>query len=179
MAEFTTLARPYAKAAFAVAREEKNLQGWFEALGLAASVAAEEKVQKLIFSPTYSYEQKAQIFLELCGDKFDSKMQAFIRLLVENDRLSLILEISILFDQYKSNLEKTVEVDITSAFEITSELEKKLAETLTKKLEREVSLHTSIDKSLLGGALIRAGDTVIDGSVKGRLAKLAETMNVQ
>ena len=177
MAELTTLARPYAKAAFEVAREEKNLQGWLEGLGLATAVSQEENVQALLSSPNKTSDEKSAAFIDVCGDKFDAKLQNFIKVLAENNRLVLLPEVYLLFDLYKASLEKSVEVDITAAYEISPENEKKLAETLTKKLDREVSLHTSIDKSLLGGALIRAGDTVIDGSVRGRLAKLAEAMN--
>ena len=177
MAELTTLARPYAKAAFSVARESNDLQVWLETLGLANAISQQKNVQILIFSPGLTWQQKAKTFIDLIGEKLSDKLENFISVLAENNRLNLLPEIYLLFDLYKANLEKSVEVDIKTAFDLSAAMEKKLVETLTKKLDREVSLHASVDKSLLGGALIRAGDTVIDGSVRGRLAKLAEAMN--
>ena len=177
MAELTTLARPYAKAAFEAARESNDLRQWLEVLGLANAVSQQANVQELIFSPALSWQQKAETFVGLIGDSVPKQLVNFISLLAENRRLSLLPEIYLLFDLYKAELEKTVEVDVQTAYPLKPDLEKVLAETLAKKLNREVSLHASVDKSLLGGALIRAGDTVIDGSVRGRLAKLAEAMN--
>ena len=177
MAELTTLARPYARAAFEYAREAKDLQSWSEALGVLASVAEQSNVQALLASPAFTAEHKSAKFIEVCGDRLNSGQQNFVRVLAEKKRLGLLMPIRALFELYKANQEKSVDVDIRSAFEISPELEQKLVQSLTKKLDREVKLQTSVDKNLLGGALIRAGDTVIDGSVRGRLAKLAEAMN--
>ena len=96
---------------------------------------------------------------------------------VTYERLPLLREITALFSHYKSEYEKTVDVDITSAFPVDTTMQRKLVQALTQKLSREVKLTTQVDKSLLGGAVIRAGDTVIDGSIKGRLSKLAEALN--
>jgi F-type H+-transporting ATPase subunit delta len=98
-------------------------------------------------------------------------------LLSENKRLALLPEVSELFENLKANQEKSVDVEITTAFKISSEVSGKLAKALKKRLERDINLATSIDQSLLGGAVIRAGDTVIDSSVRGKLNKLAESMN--
>lgn len=177
MAELTTIARPYAKAAFEFARAASDLQGWYQALSLAAGVSAEDKVKSLLSSPSLTAEQKAAAFVEVCGDDLSAEQKNFIAVLSENGRLSLLSEVLALFELYKANQEKSVDVDIRAAYEIAADVEAKLAETLTRKLDRQVSLQTSVDPSLLGGAVIRAGDTVIDGSVRGRLAKLAEAMN--
>ncbi len=177
MAELTTLARPYAKAAFEQARIATDLAGWSEALVLVAAVSQEENIQKVQTAPSLTAEQKSAMFLEVCGDKLNEKQQNFIKILSENKRLSLLPQVFELFELFKANQEKSVDVDVQTAFEISAELQDKLAQTLRKKLDREVTLQTSVDKNLLGGALIRAGDTVIDGSVRGRLAKLAEAMN--
>ncbi|WP_045856365.1 F0F1 ATP synthase subunit delta [Teredinibacter purpureus] len=176
MAELTTLARPYAKAAFEAARNAKALTEWSEALTLAANVTGQDKVKSLLSSPNLTAEQKSASLVELCGDTLNDAQQNFISVLAENGRLSLLPQVQQLFELYKANQEKAVDVDIQSAFEMTSEIEEKLAKTLTAKLDRKVTLQTSVDKSLLGGAIIRAGDTVIDGSVRGKLAKLAEAM---
>jgi len=178
MAELITLARPYAKAAFEFAREAKDLQGWQKALSVAAAVSVQADVQGMLASPGMTAPEKAKSFGEICGDAFDAKQQNFIHVLAENARLGLLHQVSELFDLYKANHEKTVDVEIQTAFEMSKELELKLVSTLKAKLDREVELKTVVDKDLIGGALIRAGDTVIDGSARGRLAKLAEAMDV-
>lgn len=178
MAELTTLARPYAKAAFESAREAGDLQGWSDALTLLASVSLSEKIDLVLDSPNLIGEQKAEVFIEVCGEKLNEKQKNFIKVLAENKRLGLLVAVQEQFELYKANIEKSVDVEIQTAFEISPELQQKIAQALAKKLDREVTLQASVDTSLLGGALIRAGDTVIDGSVKGRLAKLAEAMGV-
>ena len=111
------------------------------------------------------------------GDDLNSKGQNFIRLLAENKRLVLLPEIAALYEILKANQEKSVDVEITTAFEISSDIAEKLANSLRSRLEREINLATKVDQSLLGGAVIRAGDTVIDSSVRGKLTKLAESIN--
>ncbi|WP_075184774.1 F0F1 ATP synthase subunit delta [Teredinibacter haidensis] len=177
MAELITLARPYAKAAFGCARDNKDLQGWSEALTLAATVTAQDKVATLLSSPGLTSEEKTRALVETCGDTFNDKQQNFISILAENGRLPLLPQVQQLFELYKANQEKSVDVTIQSAYKIDGDMESKLAKALTEKLDRKVSLQTSVDESLLGGAVIRAGDTVIDGSVRGKLVKLAEAMH--
>lgn len=178
MAEKTTLARPYAKAAFEYAHESKQLSFWSEALASAALVARDETVAKLLDSPTLTAQQKTEIMVELCSDKFDDKLKAFIAILSENKRLDLIPVIRELFEGFKAQQEKFSDVKVFSAFALNSDIEKGLAEKLKAVLHSDVSLQTTVDPSLLGGVVIRAGDTVIDGSVKGRLNKLAETLGL-
>ncbi len=178
MAELTTLARPYAKAAFEYARKANDIQAWSDASTLLATVSQQDTVEKLLASPARTAEQKSAAIIEVCGDKLNSAQQNFVRILAENKRLALLVEIQHLFELYKAALEKSIDVEVQTAYEIEPALQQKLRESLTKKLEREVTLQTSINKELIGGALIRAGDTVIDGSVRGRLAKLAEAMGV-
>lgn len=178
MAELTTLARPYAKAAFEQAKSEKDLSSWSKALALVAMVSVESKVKVLFSSPNLTSEEKSAAFIGFCKEELSETQQNFLRILSENNRLDLLVQVYELFELYKSNQEKSVDVEIHSAFEVSSEIEEKLAKSLSKKLDRVVSLKTTIDKSLIGGALIRAGDTVIDGSVRGRLASLAESLNI-
>ena len=177
MAELSTLARPYARAAFEYARDKGSLSDWSAQLHTAAAVAQDEVVAVLLGSPSSTTEQMAATMVEICGDSLEDDGRNFIRVLASNKRLPLLPEISGLFDQYKANQEKTVDVDVISAFELSGDTEQSLAEVLSKKLEREVRVDTSVDQSLIGGVLIRAGDLVIDGSVRGRLNKLAEAMN--
>lgn len=177
MAELSTLARPYAKAAFEYAAEAGDLQGWSSSLAVAAAVAQQEAVNELLSSPAYTAAQLAQKLVDVCGDALTPSMQKFVRVLAANHRLKLLPQIYQQFEVLKANREKTVEVEVIAAQQISSEQQEKLASALSAKLERTVNMQVSIDSSLIGGAVVRAGDTVIDGSIRGRLAKLAEALN--
>jgi len=177
MAELSTLARPYAKAAFEYARDAGDLAGWSSQLAVAAEVAADEKMAAVLSVPAYTAAQMADTMIEVCGDSIAGGVRNFLHVLAANKRLPLLPEISVLFEQYKANQEKSVDVEVLSAFELEESTREALAEVLKRKLEREVKVDTKIDQSLVGGVLIRAGDLVIDGSVRGRLNKLAEAMN--
>ncbi len=177
MAELSTLARPYARAAFEYARDNDNLPAWSEQLRVAAAVAGTETMIKVLSNPSLTAEQQAQSLTDVCGDSLNAEGKNFIALLASNKRLPLLAEISDLFEQYKANQEKVVDVTVYSAFEVGAETQQTLTEVLKTKLEREVKVDTEIDSDLLGGVLIRAGDLVIDGSVRGRLNKLSEAMN--
>lgn len=177
MAELTTLARPYAKAAFASADAAGQLSQWSDMLALAAAVAQHDGMIEALVAPAYTAEQKAKVFADVCGDKLNESAINLISVLAENQRLTLLPQIQQLFELHKAQREQSVDVEVTTAYELSGELQDKLAKALSVKLDREVTLSASVDKALLGGALVRAGDTVIDGSVRGRLAKLAEAMN--
>ena len=177
MAELTTLARPYARAAFESARVDSQLNEWAQALQVAAVVEQEPKVKQLLAAPGLTAAQKSAAFAYVCSAELSDKFKNFISVLAENKRLALLPFIQNLFLDLKAQLEKSINVEVTTAFAISSEAQNQLVEALTKKLERSVTLESKLDESLIGGAVIRAGDTVIDGSVKGRLAQLAEAMN--
>lgn len=177
MAELATLARPYAKAAFEYALAANALDQWSGMLALAAQVAQQDTVKKLLGTPSLTAASKGQAFTDICGDALDAKGQNFVKNLAANNRLGLLAQISQIFEAFKAQRDKTVDVEIISAFELAGGLQDKLANALSANLDRKVNVQSSIDKSLLGGVVIRAGDTVIDGSVRGRLAKLAEAMN--
>ena len=176
MAELTTLARPYAKAAFEHAQAHQQLASWSAMLGLAAAVSQDARMQSVLKAPRLTSTEKAATFIEVCGDKFDAQVQNFIHIIAENERLALLPEIAELFELYKAEQEKSVDVDVTSAFALSAEQQDKLAKVLSARLSREVRLHAAEDASLIGGVVIRAGDLVIDGSVRGKLAKLAEAL---
>lgn len=177
MAELTTIARPYAKAAFELADSAGELQKWSGMLALAAAVAQQDNMKQVLASPALTATQKAEAFSDVCGEELDAKANNLIASLATYQRLELLPEIQELFELHKAQREKSVDVEVATAFELSGEIQDKLAKALSAKLDREVKVSTSVDKSLLGGALVRAGDTVIDGSVRGRLAKLAEAMN--
>jgi len=177
MAELTTLARPYAKAAFEVATTDGGLEEWSKMLVTAAAITANDAVKSVLSSPSLDAGKVSQAFIDVCGDELTVKGQNFVKLLAENKRITLLPEISGLFEVLKANQEQSVDVEITTAFEISSDISDKLANALKARLNRDIKLATSVDPTLLGGALIRAGDTVIDSSVRGKLSKLAESMN--
>ncbi len=177
MAELSTLARPYAKAAFDFARDKGALAQWSEQLAVCAAVAADAGMESVLGNPSLTDEQQAQTLNEVCGDATSAEVKNFVVVLADNKRLPLLPEITTQFDLLKANLEKSVDVEVISAFDLDDATAEKLAGVLGQKLEREVKVSTSTDADLLGGVLIRAGDLVIDGSVRGRLDKLAEAMN--
>lgn len=176
MAELTTLARPYAKAAFEYAQARQQLAAWSAMLGLAAAVAQDDRMQRVLKAPRLTSTEKAAALIEVCGTELDAQAQNFIHVLAENERLALLPEVSQLFALYKAEQERTVDVEVTSAFALSAEQQDKLAKVLSARLSREVRLHAAEDPALIGGVVIRAGDLVIDGSVRGKLAKLAEAL---
>lgn len=176
MAELTTLARPYAKAAFDAANSSKTLADWSEALTFAAQVAATQEMRQLLANPAMTEAGKVELLAECFEKPVSEAVKNFFILLSENRRLPLLPEIAALFEAYRAEQERTINVELSSPFEMTGEQQQKLAQALSKKLEREVSLATSLDKSLIGGVVIRAGDMVIDASVRGKLAKLADAL---
>jgi F-type H+-transporting ATPase subunit delta len=177
MAELSTLARPYAKAAFEYASEKNALTLWSEQLATVAAVTMDSAMEVVMNDPSMTAQQQSQAVIDVCGDAIGTEVSNYVAILASNKRLALLPEIYSLFAQYKANHEKTVDVEVVSAFDLADETRDKLAAVLGKKLEREVKVSTSTDGDLLGGVLIRAGDLVIDGSVRGRLNKLAEAMN--
>ena len=179
MAELTTLARPYAKAVFDVARDAKDLEGWSKALALMTAVSQQPSVIKLLNSPALTTQQKSASFVNLCGDEINATVVLFISVLSENKRLNLLTPIRELFEILKAKQEKFCDVQVVSAFELDNTVSLALADKLKTVLKSEVSLNTEIDNSLIGGVIIRAGDVVIDGSVKGRLQKLADSFAIQ
>lgn len=177
MAESITIARPYAKAAFEAAREHNALDQWSRMLAVAAAAARDEKIEVVLDHPTLTREQKAQIVADVCGDVLNGSGKNFLFALSENDRLKLLPSIAELFEVLKAQLEHTVEVEVESAFELGNEQQDKLAQALSKKLDRQVNLKAKTNPELIGGAVIRTQDLVIDASVRGKLSKLAEKLS--
>jgi F-type H+-transporting ATPase subunit delta len=176
MAQITTLARPYAKAAFSAAESSSRLAAWSKDLGLVVSVARQPRMASFLADPSRNANQQARALLDVCGDELDAKVQSFVLVLAANKRLGLLAEIVALFEQFKAERERSVDVDVLSAFPLDTAAEQQLATVLKQKLQRDVKLTTRVDSSLIGGVVVRAGDTVIDSSVRGRLKKLAEAM---
>jgi F-type H+-transporting ATPase subunit delta len=173
MAERLTIARPYAKAVFALAHAAQRMPQWSKALAIAASVVADARVAALIGNPAVSAEQLVALITGVGGDAFDDSAKNFIRTLAANKRLGFLPEIAARYEQLRADAERSVDVTVTSAVELSAAQKKHYTEAMRKRLDREVHLHCEIDPSLIGGAIVRADDLVIDGSVRAGLAQLA------
>ena len=177
MAEAKTIARPYAEAAFALAREQKALAAWSGMLALLAAVAGDEQLRRLAADPRVSHEQVLGLILGVCGDQLTREGQNFVRALIENRRLAVIAEVVAVFEELKNAAEARIEADVQTAFPLSADQVKALEQGLTRKLSRSVTVTVTVDPALIGGTLVRAGDLVIDDSVRGRLQRLAATLN--
>ena len=176
MAEPITLARPYARAAFQAALAEGALADWSRMLGVAAAVAGAPAVRAALTDPGRSWRETAELFGGLCGEELSPAARNLVNLLAENKRLPLLPQIRALFDDLKAGQERLVEVEFVTAFPVGDDVAAKLEEALRARLQREIRLGTRVDPALIGGAVIRAGDQVIDSSIRGKLAKLAERL---
>ena len=173
MAERATIARPYAKAAFEYAREAKAFADWSQGLKVAAEIVSDSRLAALTKSPQWSQADLVSIIADVAGAKLNPAMQNFVRILAENHRLLLLPEISAHFEDLRSGVENTVDVEVISAIALNGAQADKLAQALSARLKRTVRMQNTVDAALLGGAIVRAGDLVIDGSLKGRLQRLA------
>ena len=179
MADRSTIARPYAKAAFRAASKAGTLAGWATLLERAAATVADERVAGLIGSPKTTPAQLAQLVIDVAGagangqQGIDEGGSNFLRMLADNRRLGFLPEISRLFQQFKDEAEGLVDVQLTSAAPMAADEQQKIVAALEKRFGRKVRVHAGVDPQLIGGAVVRAGDLVIDGSVKSRLERLA------
>ena len=176
MAELTTLARPYARAAFELAVRDRTLDHWSGMLAVVAAVTHQDAVRRLLVNPSLSPQQVASALIEVCGDALDSQAGRLLHLLAENRRLQLLPAMSVLFEQLRAAQEQSVDVELTTAYEVSTEITDQLAQALKNRLRREINLATTVDERLIGGAVVRAGDMVIDSSVRGKLNKLAASL---
>jgi F-type H+-transporting ATPase subunit delta len=177
MAEAATIARPYAKAAFLSARDTRTLPAWTQALEQGAGIAADPRIADLIGNPRMSADQVVSLFAGLGGPAVDAHWQNFVRLLAKNKRLSVLPEIAVQYALLRAQFENELDVEVTSATALDAGQKDKLAVALKRRFRREVRLSTAVDPALLGGAVIRAGDLVIDGSINGRLLRLASELS--
>lgn len=173
MAEIATLARPYANAVFALAKSRDRLDKWSRMLGLLAAAAATDEVRALVGAATISKPVKARMLIDVVGDELDDRGQRFVQVLADNGRLDLLVEVARQYEVRKADAERVLEVEIAAAVELTDEQKQGFAAALRERLDQAVEVTTAVDANLVGGAVIRAGDTVIDGSVRGRLTRLA------
>ncbi|KJY82532.1 ATP F0F1 synthase subunit delta [Vibrio galatheae] len=175
MSDLTTIARPYAKAAFDFAVEKDQLAQWGEMLSFAAEVAKNEQVKELL-TGSVSADKLAEIFVAVCGDQVDAHGQNLLKVMAENGRLTALPDVCEQYFALKQEHEKEIDVEVTSASELSEEQKANISSKLEQRLERKVKLNCSVDETLLGGVIIRAGDLVIDNSARGRLNRLSDAL---
>ncbi len=176
MSEAITIARPYAQAAFDTAQKQNDLKGWSDTLLAGAEAVSSPDLAKLIASPRATAKQIEEVMRALCGTKAGSSQDNFIRLLAENRRLDVLVEIAAIYELLRAEAEKALEVTVASAFELNDAQKQKITAALTKRMNRKITLNCQTDKQLVGGIVIRAGDKVIDGSVRARLGEMANAL---
>jgi len=178
MAENLTLARPYAEAAFDLARAGKTLDAWEQALGRMAQVASDPQMQECIGNPKFSTEQLATLFIDVCGKIADAPKN-FVHILVDNERLAVLPEIHELFVRLKNAHEGIRQAQVTSAFPLDDAALKKLIADLEPRFKCKLEATVNVDPELIGGVRVAVGDEVIDASVRGKLATMAAALKAQ
>lgn len=174
MSQTLTLARPYARAVFSMARAQQRLPQWSSMLGFAARAVAEPSVQAILGNPSLQPQALVEVLVPQ-GD-VDPLFSQFLSVLAENRRLAVLPEIAGMFDLLRAEDERIVKATITSATPLSEGDVASLRASLVKRFGREVEVSTAIDPALIGGAVIDAGDVVIDGSLKTKLARLGAAL---
>ncbi|MEP6996715.1 MAG: F0F1 ATP synthase subunit delta [Betaproteobacteria bacterium] len=178
MAEPITVARPYAEAAYALARAGNALPVWAEMLRIATAVASDAQVRAALDNPKLAAAEKESLFLSICGDKLDPGGRNFIRVLIETDRIGLLPEIRTLFDALKDEADGVARAQIISAFPLDDAQLAALRKGLERRFGKRIEATVSVDRALIGGVKIVVGDTMIDASVQGELQAMANQLRV-
>ncbi len=176
MSSLATLARPYAKAAFELARDEQALGAWDDMLGLAAALVTEESMARLLDNPDVGRSRVVGIINDAAGEAFSERFRGFLGVLADNGRLPLLPEVGALYGELRAEAENRLRVKVVSAVPLDEEQSARLREALARRFECEIELDNEIDAGVIGGAVVYAGDQVIDGSLRGRLSKLANSL---
>ncbi len=177
MAEISTIARPYAVAAFNLGKEQNALAKWSEMLGLAAAVASDAQMQAFIQDPKVVSSELQNTFLKVCGDQLNVHGQNLIKVLVEYNRMDILPAITSAFEELKAQDEGVLDAQIIAAAKPSAAEVKDLVKRLEIKFGKKIEAKVSVDSELIGGIKIIVGDTVIDASVKGQLQSLAYTLS--
>jgi F-type H+-transporting ATPase subunit delta len=172
MAEPSTVARPYAEAAFKLAEEAGALAKWAEMLGALALVARDERVRRAIANPNLSDEQAAGVFIAVLAGKLSAEGENFVRVLAHNKRLELLPLMHEQFEALKNERESVIEAELQTAFELSDAQVSDLVQRLERKTGRKVRARIEVSKDLIAGVRILLGDKVIDGSARAQLTAL-------
>ena len=172
MAELSTIARPYAEAAFELARENTALPAWSRMLDLIASVATDARMRTALASPKFDDAEKESLFLSVTGENLDDDARSFVRVLIESDRIALAREIRELFEVRRNEAEGVARATIESALPMSEAEQAGLTAALERRFGRKVEATVKVNAELIGGARITVGDTVIDDSVLGKLTAM-------
>ena len=173
MSEANTIARPYAQAVFDEAQQLGDLKGWSAVLQTLTEALSNPEVHAVVSSPRIANNKIEDLILALCGAQITAQQRNFIRVLVDTRRLTVVPEIAAMYEALRAEAERSVDVTIASAFELSGAQQQKIAAALKARMQREIKLSCKVDKTLLGGIVIRAGDKVIDGSAFTRLGEMA------
>lgn len=176
MSNLTTLARPYAKAAFDVARDSDSLSDWGRWIEVGAQVVSDPEVKRWLVSPNLDRGQPVRLVAEAAGVEPDSAFGRFLAAMADNDRLGLLPEVAAIFSRLRESAEGRLQVRVVSAIPLEPGQEERMSAALRKRYDCEIELRNEVDPGVLGGAVIYAGDEVIDGSLKGRLDKLQASL---
>jgi len=176
MSEQITIARPYAEAAFSLAREQKALPRWAEMLRVVSNVASDPRVRAALDNPKLDNAAKESLLLSLCGDALDAEGKSFIRVLLESDRIAVLPDIRSLFDTLKDGADGVARAQIVSAFPLEDAQLGSLKAALEKRFGKKIEATVSVDPTLIGGARVTVGDTVIDASVRGELQAMSSQL---
>jgi F-type H+-transporting ATPase subunit delta len=178
MSRDRTIARPYAKAIFELAHASDAMAEWGDMLALASEIAANPQVMAMMKDPNFSLEDRINVFLTIGEKVFTPNMRSFIQLLGKFNRLLLLPCIGVMYDEMRAQAERLIVVKMTSAFAMDQAEQQEFAEKLKQRMHANILLECETDRSIIGGAIIQAGDVVIDGSIRGRLNKLADSMGI-
>ena len=176
MSEQATLARPYAAAVFKRAKETDATVKWSQSLAFMSAVLKNEDISVVIDNPKVNKERLSALMLDICQEHVNEENENFLKLLVHNNRLTLLPTITKLFEAYKAEDEGYIEVEVLTAYALSKEAKQSFTATLEKTLGKKILMNVAVDKSLIGGVLVRAGDRVIDGSIKGRLQHMQKAL---
>ncbi len=176
MSELATLARPYAAAVFKRSIQTGTTEKWSKSLAFVSAVLSDKEISAVVANPKVSRERLSALMLDICQGQVDKEGANFLKLLVQNNRLTLAPTIALQFEALKAESEGYVDVEVATAYAFSKEEQQSFTSTLEKTLSKKVHMNVTVDKSLIGGVVVRAGDRVIDGSIKGQLQHMQKTL---
>ncbi|MCY4154017.1 MAG: F0F1 ATP synthase subunit delta [Gammaproteobacteria bacterium] len=177
MLENATIARPYATAVFELAQETGQVEVWSAMLGLLSLVVSDNSLRALIANPKVSRAQLQELVFDVCGEELSGAGQNFVKVLVQAERLQYASYVKDLYEQMRAAAEGKVEVEVVTAYTLDERQQAGIADTISARLGKQVTVRTSVDETLIGGAVIRAGDSIIDASLRGRLGELRNELS--